>query len=107
MTARGRRSGKQRRTALIYGRDGDNYVVVASYGGKPDHPLWYLNLRADPDVTVQVGPDVFRAKATEATGAERERLWRLMVGVFPTYESYQNKTDRVIPVVVIEPRSGG
>src|SRR5918994_4172558 len=68
LTTRGRRSGRLRRTPLIYGRDGDRYVVVASYGGSPQHPDWYLNLRDDPDVTIQVGPEVVRARAGTAEG---------------------------------------
>ena len=105
LTTRGRRSGKLRRTALIYGQDGDRYVVVGSNGGRADHPNWYLNLKHDPDVTVQVRDKVFKAGAHAAEGKERERLWALMAKLFPTYEDYKRKTagKRVIPVVVIEP----
>ncbi|MGS2615221.1 nitroreductase family deazaflavin-dependent oxidoreductase [Micromonospora sp. LZ34] len=102
LTTRGRRSGTLRRTALIYGRDGDRYLLVASNGGAQRHPNWYLNLCADPEVRVQVGAETFAARARTATGEERPRLWRLMTEVFPTYARYQQQTDREIPVVVIE-----
>jgi deazaflavin-dependent oxidoreductase (nitroreductase family) len=104
LTTRGRRSGRLRRNALIYGNDGSAFVVVASYGGSPTNPAWYSNLEADPDVTVQVGADKFAARARSATGPERERLWSAMVAVWPDYESYRHKTDRVIPVVLLERR---
>lgn len=107
LTTVGRRSGRARRTPLIYGRDGDRYVVVASKGGHTEHPLWYQNLVAEPHVRVQVGPDVFDAKARAATAAERPRLWSLMAGVWPDYDSYQRRTDREIPVVVLEPVRNG
>jgi deazaflavin-dependent oxidoreductase (nitroreductase family) len=102
LTTRGRRSGQLRRTALIGGRDGDRYVVVASIGGAAHHPAWYLNLVADPEVQVQVGTEKFKARARTATGDEKTRLWRMMAGIFPTYDSYQAKTTREIPVVVLE-----
>lgn len=105
LTTRGRQSGKLRRTALIYGRDGDNLLVVASNGGAPRHPNWYLNLAHDPQVEVQVGADKFSARARTATPAEKPRLWRLMVDIYPPYESYQQKTRREIPVVILEPVS--
>jgi deazaflavin-dependent oxidoreductase (nitroreductase family) len=102
LTTRGRRSGLLRRTALIYGRDGDAYVVVASQGGDPKHPAWYLNLEADPAVHVQVAAEEFDARARTATGEERARLWREMAAIWPAYDDYQRKTDREIPVVVLE-----
>lgn len=105
LTTRGRRSGKLRRTALIYGTDGDDCVVVASRGGHPHHPSWYLNLVADPEVHVQVGPDKFRARARTATADEKARLWPMMASIWPAYDEYQEKTGREIPVVVLE-RSG-
>jgi deazaflavin-dependent oxidoreductase (nitroreductase family) len=104
LTTRGRRSGKLRRTALYYGKDGDRLVLVASNGGAQEHPQWYRNLAADPEVTVQVGPEVFGATARTAGGAEREALWEMMVGVFPRYAQYRQNTDREIPVVVLERR---
>ena len=102
LTTRGRRSGKLRRTALIYGRDGDDYVVVGSNGGSPRHPAWYHNLEADPRVHVQVGGEKFDARARTATGEERERLWAPMARIWPDYDKYQTKTDREIPVVVLD-----
>ena len=102
LTTRGRRSGKLRRTALYYGRSGDRYLVVASGGGEPTHPAWYLNLRANPDVVVQVGAEIFVARARTATAEEKPALWEIMVGIFPKYERYQARTTRDIPVVIIE-----
>ena len=102
LTTRGRRSGRRRRTALIYGRDGDRYVVVASVGGSPRHPAWYLNLTEHPQVDVQVGPDRFAARARTATAEEKPRLWSLMTSIWPAYDGYQRKTRRDIPVVVLE-----
>jgi deazaflavin-dependent oxidoreductase (nitroreductase family) len=104
LITRGRKSGELRRTALIYGRDGDRFVVVGSNGGSSTHPAWYLNLVADPDVTVQVGEEVLEARARDATPDERPRLWELMTGIWPDYDNYQRRTDRQIPVVVIERR---
>lgn len=103
LTTTGRRSGQRRRSALIYGRDGDAYVVVASKGGAPEHPAWYLNLSETPDVEVQVLRDVFPARARTATGPERDRLWAVMTATWPAYDQYQARTDREIPVVVLEP----
>jgi deazaflavin-dependent oxidoreductase (nitroreductase family) len=104
LTTRGRRSGKQRRTALIYGQDGADYIVVASNGGSASHPLWYLNLVADPLVELQIGPEIFQGRAREATGDEKERLWRLMAAIFPTYDKYRvtaAKRNRDIPLIVL------
>jgi deazaflavin-dependent oxidoreductase (nitroreductase family) len=103
LTTTGRRSGVKRRTALIYGRDTADYVVVASQGGAPRHPAWYLNLEADPNVEIQVFDKVVPATAHTATGAERERLWALMREIWPAYDEYQKRTDRQIPVVVLTP----
>ncbi|TQM81349.1 deazaflavin-dependent oxidoreductase (nitroreductase family) [Saccharothrix saharensis] len=102
LTTTGRKSGKPRRTALIYQPHGDAYVVVASYGGAPEHPAWYRNLEARNEAEVQVRSDVFRARARTATGAERAELWKLMTEVWPAYDDYAGKTDREIPVVVLE-----
>jgi deazaflavin-dependent oxidoreductase (nitroreductase family) len=102
LTTRGRRSGRLRRTALIYGRDGDRFVVVGSVGGSARHPAWYLNLTDHPEVEVQVGPERFRATARTATPEEKPRLWELMTSIWPAYEEYQRKTDRDIPVVILE-----
>jgi len=101
LTTRGRKSGKLRRTPLIYGQDGDRYILVASLGGADHHPLWYLNLVADPEVTLQVGADVFRGHARTASPEEKQALWPLMVELWPDYEQYQARTDRDIPVVII------
>lgn len=103
LTTRGRTSGKLRRSALIYGRDGENYVIVASIGGAPKNPSWYLNLTANPEVEVQVGAEKFTARARTATPAEKPRLWEMMASIFPQYTAYQAKTEREIPVVILEP----
>ncbi|MBQ0895919.1 nitroreductase family deazaflavin-dependent oxidoreductase [Micromonospora sp. U56] len=102
LTTRGRRSGKLRRTALIYGRDGDDYLVVASQGGAPQHPAWYLNLLADPEAEVQVGAETFAVRTRTAGPEEKPRMWRTMVDIWPAYDDYQTRTDREIPVVVLE-----
>lgn len=102
LTTKGRKSGEERHAPLIYGKHGDSYVVVASKGGAPDHPGWYKNLDADRHVKVQVEGDRFDAVARDASGAEREELWKLMVGEWPDYDSYKEKTDREIPVVVLD-----
>ncbi|MBB6343686.1 deazaflavin-dependent oxidoreductase (nitroreductase family) [Nonomuraea muscovyensis] len=102
ITTIGRRSGLPRRTALIYGRDGDRYLVVASNGGAADHPLWFSNLLAQPQVGVQVAAEVFDAVARPATADERPRLWETMTGIWPHYTGYQRQTPREIPVVIIE-----
>jgi deazaflavin-dependent oxidoreductase (nitroreductase family) len=99
----GRKSGVWRRTALIYGRSGDAYVVVASKGGDPRHPTWYTNLVSHPEVHVQVKGEKFAALAHVARGDERARLWEVMAGIWPDYNDYQTKTDREIPIVVLEP----
>ncbi|HET8980703.1 MAG TPA: nitroreductase family deazaflavin-dependent oxidoreductase [Solirubrobacteraceae bacterium] len=102
LTTTGRRSGEPRSTPLIYGRDGDDYVVVASKGGDEDHPSWYLNLVADPHVEVQVLADRFAARARTATPEEKPRLWQAAVERWPAYADYQRKTSREIPVVILE-----
>jgi deazaflavin-dependent oxidoreductase (nitroreductase family) len=102
LTTRGRKSGNPTTAPLIYEQDGDTYVVVASKGGAPRHPGWYRNLVKDPSVEVQVMDDVFAAQARTATGEERERLWRLAAQQWPDYDAYQRRTDRQIPVVVLE-----
>ena len=102
LTVTGRKTGREYTTPLIFGRDGENLVLVASQGGRPQHPDWYLNLVEHPEVGVQVKADVFRARARAAEGDERERLWRQMNGIWRHYDEYQAKTERVIPVVVLE-----
>jgi deazaflavin-dependent oxidoreductase (nitroreductase family) len=106
LTVLGRTSGIWRRTALIYGRSGDSYVVVASKGGDPKHPAWYSNLVAHPEVHVQVKGEKFTARARTASGEERGRLWEVMTGIWPDYNDYQTKTSREIPVVVLDPVEG-
>ena len=102
LTTTGRRTGKPTTTPLIYENDGGAYVIVASKGGAPAHPGWYSNLVRDPQVEVQVKDDVFPARARTATGEERERLWELASRQWPDYDAYRTRTDREIPVVVLE-----
>ena len=103
LTTIGRKSGKPQMLPLIYGKTEGSYVIVASKGGAPTHPAWYLNLAAQPEVKVQVEAKRFRARARTATGAERSTLWDQMVGIYAPYTDYQKLTDREIPVVVLEP----
>lgn len=105
LTTRGRISGKLRRTALIYGRQGDRYVVVASNGGAKKHPSWYLNLTTNPEVEVQVGAERFPARAVTAS-REKPELWGLMASIWPDYDGYQARAgaSRDIPVVILQPR---
>jgi deazaflavin-dependent oxidoreductase (nitroreductase family) len=102
LTTRGRKSGEERLRPLIFGEEDGRYVVVASQGGAPTHPDWYLNLSADPDVHVQIKGDRFGARARTAEGEERDRLWRTMAEIWPPYDEYHGRTDRTIPVVVLE-----
>jgi deazaflavin-dependent oxidoreductase (nitroreductase family) len=99
----GRKSGKRRIHPLLAAEDGDNIVVVASKGGINKHPAWYLNLMAHPETTVNWYGEVRRMRARETEGEERERLWKQMTEVYPTYEDYQRRTDRQIPVLLLEP----
>lgn len=100
----GRRTGVPRRTCLIYGTSGDDFVVVASKGGADEDPAWFKNLQADPTVGVQVGTRRFTARARVASPAEREPLWTQMASIFPLYDEYAQKTDRLIPVVLLTPQ---
>ena len=102
LTTTGRKTGEPRTTPLIYARDDDRFVVVASQGGAPKHPNWYENLSRDPSVEVQVEADVFPARARTAEGEERERLWAKAAEVWPHYDEYAKRTSRTIPVVVLE-----
>ncbi len=102
LTTTGRRSGEARSTPLIYGQDGDDYLVVASKGGAPTDPDWYGNLVAEPEVSVQVRGDRFEARARTASPEERQRLWKTMTASWPSYDDYQLRTEREIPVVVLE-----
>jgi len=103
LTTKGRRSGKARSLPLIYGTIGDSYVVIASKGGMPDHPAWFLNLEAQPDCELQVGAKSISARARTAEGEERKRLWDRMAAIYPPYLDYQKATERTIPVVVLDP----
>lgn len=106
LTTKGRKSGENKTVPLIFVKDGDNYVIIASLGGAAKHPVWYLNLSADPHVTLQVKDKVFEAVARTAQSPERERLWAKAVEAWPQYDDYQAKTTRQIPVVVLRPSSG-
>ena len=99
----GRKSGLQRTTPLLYLRDDNRQVIVASNGGAAKHPVWWLNLRAYPEATVEIAGRRARVRATEVEGEERVRLWKELVRMYGSYENYQNKTDREIPVIVLEP----
>jgi deazaflavin-dependent oxidoreductase (nitroreductase family) len=100
----GSKSGKRYTSPLLYGQDGDNFVVVASKGGSVKDPAWYRNLVAHPDNEVQVGRRRIDVRARTATAAEKPRLWKIMADQWPGYNGYQRNTDREIPVVVLEPR---
>ena len=102
LTTTGRRSGDARTTPLIHRTDGGHWVVVASKGGTPENPAWYENLRADPNATIQVMDEEIPVRASTAEGEERARLWSLMAEVWPGYDDYQAKTEREIPIVVLE-----
>jgi proline iminopeptidase len=102
LTTKGRSTGEPRTTPLIYEEDGDRLVIVASKGGAPEDPGWYRNLAREPQVEVQLKGEVFAARARTATGDERARLWELAARQWPDYDGYQGKTDRQIPVVVLE-----
>jgi deazaflavin-dependent oxidoreductase (nitroreductase family) len=104
LTTVGRSSGEERTTPLIYRADGERWVVVASKGGAPRNPSWYENLRAQPDATIQVRSEEIPVRASTAEGPERERLWALLAEVWPDYDEYQARTDRQIPVVVLQRR---
>jgi deazaflavin-dependent oxidoreductase (nitroreductase family) len=103
LTTTGRRSGERRTTPLIYGRHGDDYLLVASKGGSDTPPSWYVNLQADPAVEVQLKDKRFAAHARDATPEEKPELWRTMTAEWPAYDDYQENTEREIPVVVLEP----
>lgn len=101
----GRKSGKPLTLPLIYGKDGQNFVVVASKGGAPAHPGWFLNLEANPEVKFQVVDAKYRGRAKIAAGAERKRLFDMMAKIYPPYIDYQKKTQREIPVILLEPEA--
>lgn len=99
----GRKSGKRRTHPLLCGEDGDNLVLIASKGGTDRHPAWFHNLKANPETVAWYMGEKRRVRAREAAGAERERLWAMMAKAYPPYEAYQRRTERRIPVVVLEP----
>lgn len=103
LTTKGAKTGVWRRTALIYGEESGRYLIVASKGGAPEAPGWYVNLVHNPEVTVQVENHIFRARARTATTEEKPSLWRDMLSIWPDYADYQTKTDRDIPVVILDP----
>jgi deazaflavin-dependent oxidoreductase (nitroreductase family) len=102
LTTTGRKSGDERKNALIYGEHDGDLLVVASKGGADQPPAWYLNLKAKPQVTVQVWGERFAARARDATPEEHDELWKIMTSHWPPYDEYQTKTERRIPVVVLE-----
>jgi deazaflavin-dependent oxidoreductase (nitroreductase family) len=103
LTAVGRRTGEPRTSALIFGRDGDDYLVVASMGGAPMHPKWYLNLQSNPAAEIQVRHERISVTARTATSEEKPRLWQVVTDVWPNYDVYQSRTERDIPIVVLSP----
>ncbi|OBG74534.1 hypothetical protein A5714_11880 [Mycobacterium sp. E2462] len=104
LTTIGRKSGEPRVSPLLYLREGDRVVLVASQGGRDKHPLWYLNLKANPDVTVQIKNEVLRLRARDANAEEREEYWPKLEAMYPSFKDYQSWTDRVIPIVLCDPR---
>jgi deazaflavin-dependent oxidoreductase (nitroreductase family) len=101
----GRKTGKKRTSPLLYIMDGEDFVIIASKGGAPTHPAWYLNLKANPNATVEVGDHEVWVRAEEAASEEKARLWQKMVEMYPTYDDYQTKTKREIPLLVLHPVS--
>ena len=104
LTTTGRKTGQPRTQPLIFASDGDDYLVVASMGGAPKHPSWYLNLVDHPDAEVQVKGDIVPVRAHTATDEEKPRLWKVVTAQWPNYDVYQTRTDRQIPLVVLSPR---
>jgi F420H(2)-dependent quinone reductase len=104
LTTRGRKSGQLRTTPVLYLRDEDSFVVVASKGGMPHHPLWYLNLEANQSAVIEIDGREMPVLARRATEVERQRLWPKLVGMYPNFATYQERTDREIPVVILSPR---
>lgn len=104
LTHTGRKSGQPRTTPLIFGRDGEDYLVVASVGGSPKHPQWYHNLMSTPEAEIQVRGEHIPVRARAAADDEKPRLWKILTSMWPNYDVYQSRTDRVIPVIVLTPR---
>lgn len=102
LTTTGRKSGEPRMLPLIYGKHGDDVVIIASKGGHADHPSWYINLHANPAVKVQVAADKFSATAITITDERRQAMWNALAEIWPPYIEYQEKTDRQIPVVLLQ-----
>ncbi|HEY5477517.1 MAG TPA: nitroreductase family deazaflavin-dependent oxidoreductase [Tepidiformaceae bacterium] len=102
LTTTGAKSGESRTTPLVYSRDGNRVIIIASLGGAPKHPSWYLNLVAHPDVTVELGTEKFKARASVVEGAERDRLYAQQAAEMPAFNDYQQKTKRRIPVVALQ-----
>ena len=102
----GRKSGTERTTPLLYLQDGEDIAIVASNGGARQHPAWYLNLRANPEATVEIGDRKLRVRAEQASPEEKERLWPKLVEMYGSYEDYQRRTEREIPVIVLHPVNG-
>jgi deazaflavin-dependent oxidoreductase (nitroreductase family) len=102
----GRKSGRKRTSPLLYVMDGEDFVIIASKGGASTHPAWYLNLKANPDATVEIGDREVRVRAEEADSEEKARLWQKMVEMYPAYDDYQSKTKREIPLLVLHPVEG-
>ncbi|MCH8987397.1 MAG: nitroreductase family deazaflavin-dependent oxidoreductase [Chloroflexi bacterium] len=104
VTNRGRKTGAVRKTPLMRAKDGNSYILVASLGGAPKHPVWYHNLKAEPNVEIRDETEVHAMRVREVVdSAERKRLWDIAVAAYPPYQEYQDKTDRVIPVFIAEP----
>jgi deazaflavin-dependent oxidoreductase (nitroreductase family) len=103
LTATGRRTGRKLTSPLIFARDGDDYLVVASMGGAPKHPQWYLNVQANPDAEIQVKDQTLAVVVRTASADEKPRLWKVVTEVWPNYDVYQTRTDREIPVVILTP----
>ncbi|CQD04537.1 AclJ protein [Mycobacterium europaeum] len=103
LTTTGRKTGQPRVSPLLYLREGDRVILVASQGGRDNHPLWYLNLKADPKVSVQIKDEVLQLQARDATAEERAEYWPKLVAMYPNFDDYQSWTDRVIPIVICDP----
>jgi deazaflavin-dependent oxidoreductase (nitroreductase family) len=103
LTTTGAKTGEPRTSPLAYRREGDSLIVFGTYAGQPKHPMWYFNVRANPDVTIELGSETFPARARVAEGEERERIWEAQKVAIPQFAEYENKTDREFPVVVLEP----
>jgi len=104
----GRKTGRKRTSPLLYVMDGEDFVIIASKGGAPAQPAWYLNLKANPDATVEVGDREVRVRPEEVDSEEKVRLWQKMIEMYPTYDDFQTKTKREIPLLVLRPvKEGG